>query len=627
MKRAFVLSEQGVVNIYFIRDEHPRIQWLIDLGIPNFSVFMLELPIPLENPAHTEIVFHEGTALLLEQIKVFLEQNEFGQDGGLFDNIIKAIKETEINMHSQEPLTGYEILFPLGVSFYQKVLDRLVKQRTASRETDASMAVWKAPMSNNTRYVPNEGKVLKQKDQTALRDAQRLIDQYKGSIYKHSPGPLYVILYDQNGRQTGVSRVTQTGLTKWACEQTVFANEEAEVPTDVLEALPETTSPSRDYQDGQDWMTYGLYDPEQRVAQLEEKLGRKLKKIGSGSSRVVYELTPDTCLKLALNDAGIAQNKQEYTVFSKVQQCTLITRIFYYDPKFEWLICEKAHTKVSPDSFDIYGFDCLRRLVFYSGEDQSDDMCNEYSRELSHLVHQLHLEPADIENTWNWGLVNRHGKDYPVLVDYGLSPDVYQRFYASTTKVAEEDVAVPPQLVEALGQLDEFDADHLAEALGHRVNQIGSGSSRNVYAISPTICLKVAKNDLGLKQNEAEVQAHEKAKDCTIITRIFYFDLGYQWILCERVYHSATQADLQEIYGGDSTQIVAWAEAGLTSQPFYQYDPKAFRSLRALIKSGCDALDLYSLKNWGIVKRRGELYPVILDYGLTPAIFSEYTHM
>ena len=132
MKQAFLLSEQGVVNIYFIRDQNPRIQWLIDLGIPNFSVFMLELPIPPDNPAHIQIIFHEGMALLLDQIKVFLEQREFGDDAGILQTIVKTVRKTEIDFTNPEPFYGYEILFPLSVEFYNRVMDRLVRQKTSS---------------------------------------------------------------------------------------------------------------------------------------------------------------------------------------------------------------------------------------------------------------------------------------------------------------------------------------------------------------------------------------------------------------------------------------------------------------------------------------------------------------
>ena len=160
MKRAFVLSEQGVCNVYFIRDERPRIQWLIDLGIPNFTCFMLELPIPIDNPAHAQIVFHEGTALLLQQIKVFLAENEFGDDAGVLQAIMDAIHKTDIQYASTELMYGYEILFTLTKDFYMLVKDRLVRQgewqsRTAGREEDIAKAVWRGK-DNSTRVQPWE---------------------------------------------------------------------------------------------------------------------------------------------------------------------------------------------------------------------------------------------------------------------------------------------------------------------------------------------------------------------------------------------------------------------------------------------------------------------------------------
>lgn len=230
MKQAFLLSEQGVCNIYFVRDQNPRIQWLIDLGIPNFSVFMLELPIPEDNPSHVEIIFNEGMALLLDQIKVFLEQHEFGDDAGVLKAIVKAVRSTDIDYGSTELLYGYEILFPLTTDFYNKVMDRLVRQKVASRDMDISNAVHKGPQIGG-RYVSDwESRVVKQKDQKALQDAKKIIDRYKNTIYKNTPGPLYVVMYDRAGMPRGVSRVTNKGLTKWAADwQAYWLQEDGEI--------------------------------------------------------------------------------------------------------------------------------------------------------------------------------------------------------------------------------------------------------------------------------------------------------------------------------------------------------------------------------------------------------------
>lgn len=435
MKQAFLLSEQGVVNIYFIRDERPRIQWLIDLGIPNFSVFMLELPIPLDNPTHTQIIFHEGMALILQQIKVFLAENEFEEDGGVIKGIMKAVKDVDIDYASTETMYGYEILFPLTKEFYTRVMDRLVRQKAASRETDAANAVWKGPTVGGRYVSPNEGKMVKMKDQKALEDARKIIQRYKNTIYKNTPGPMYVILYDRNGMPRGVSRVTNKGLTKWA--KTKWADEFAKVPKDLLNTIQDIKEiephPDPKPNDYGHRLNPRQHRAEERLELLRKRLGHPLKVLGKGSSRVVVEVTPTVCLKLALNSAGVSQNKVEYETYEKVEDCAMITRIFFYDPDWEWLVCEKAIRKATEDDFDrSYGvtgpYDLLGQLTHPQHYPPIKDPSA--LKALKFLLDKGLLE-ADMGSMRQWGLVERRGERYPVLVDYGLDGDVWGRHYGS----------------------------------------------------------------------------------------------------------------------------------------------------------------------------------------------------
>ena len=465
MKQAFLLSEQGVANIYFFRDANPRIQWLIDLGIPNFTTFSLVLPIPGENPHHTEIIFHEGLAVLLEQIKAFMVQVEFGDDGGVINSIVRSIKAIEIDFYNTEPMLAYEILFPLSNEFYRNVMNRLVRQKVASKEMDIAAAVWKGPRVGERYVGAHEGqmmrdleaKKIKKKDQQAFEDAKKMIDRYKQTLYKNTPGPMYVMLYDRFGKPRGVNRVTNKGLSKWA--KTKFADEFATVPKQVLDVVQDIKRiEPHNRNKGLHFVGPDQFRAWERLDLLRERTGQSLKVLGRGSARIVVELTPKVCLKLALNTAGIAQNKREYEAYEAVEDCSIITRIFYYDPDFEWLICERVlRTAVDEDFKQYVDVEDMDEGSLISGAEVYDPATGGWSasylnafidaasgyghtikdpvaiKSLQFLV-KRGLDVQDIlEAESQWGIVERKGQKYPVLIDYGLDEAIWDQHYSSKT--------------------------------------------------------------------------------------------------------------------------------------------------------------------------------------------------
>ena len=176
----------------------------------------------------------------------------------------------------------------------------------------------------------------------------------------------------------------------------------------------------------------------QKLDLLRKRTGLKLDVLGRGSSRLVARISSKVVLKLALNNAGREQNKHEYSVYEKVKDCSIITRIFYYDPDWEWLICEKALRRAEETDFRVYGSKNLSTFInnaLYDFDDHIGKHVDKIAeKSLYTLVHKLGVDSGDLEGTSQWGLVERKGQKYPVLVDYGLSEDIYQEFYVWSPK-------------------------------------------------------------------------------------------------------------------------------------------------------------------------------------------------
>ena len=77
-----------------------------------------------------------------------------------------------------------------------------------------------------------------------------------------------------------------------------------------------------------------------------------LKLIGVGTARKVYKFG-DKVLKIAKDKRGIAQNKEEVKVSKENNK--LFTIVFDVDPKFLWIVAEKAKPCTEKEFRSIYG--------------------------------------------------------------------------------------------------------------------------------------------------------------------------------------------------------------------------------------------------------------------------------
>jgi len=83
-------------------------------------------------------------------------------------------------------------------------------------------------------------------------------------------------------------------------------------------------------------------------------------------------------------------------------------------------------------------------------------------------------------------------------------------------------------------------------AAKYNLPYMGEGSSRAVYALSTSKVLKIAKNQKGIAQNEAEIIVSENPSTRYIGARVYESDPDDQWLIMEvaKIYDSATQLKL-----------------------------------------------------------------------------------
>lgn len=172
--------------------------------------------------------------------------------------------------------------------------------------------------------------------------------------------------------------------------------------------------------------------------------------IGRGSSRIVFQLPNGHALKLASNKKGMMQNEQEH-LYEQYAQTLGIVPITYAGADDEtWIEVELA-TKVKSSDFpslvgvnmkDFFNFlqtsYCLRstsRSARFAhmpiSQEKYVDMLEQHQELAEWDDYIANSEPvvSDMLRPSQYGKVKRKNYNQLVLVDYGLTDDIFNNYY------------------------------------------------------------------------------------------------------------------------------------------------------------------------------------------------------
>lgn len=175
----------------------------------------------------------------------------------------------------------------------------------------------------------------------------------------------------------------------------------------------------------------------------------RLKRISSGSSRIVYQIDDEKVLKLAKNKKGIAQNGVEIS-YSRSDYPVSI--MFDYEEENDlWVEMELAKPINPKIFFNITGFkweDYVAMVHNYgeqvhnngrkSGYQKDIDPSvveamwddDDFVREMLNFIGDTGVPVGDLQVLSSYGLVKRDGYETIVVIDYGLTHDVYDSYYS-----------------------------------------------------------------------------------------------------------------------------------------------------------------------------------------------------
>jgi len=173
-----------------------------------------------------------------------------------------------------------------------------------------------------------------------------------------------------------------------------------------------------------------------------------LQRISSGSSRIVYKIDDEKVLKLAKNKKGLAQNEVEgeYSQYHDIED--IVARVFDIHPDNLWIEMELARKLTKGNFKQITGFNWedYTKVIHNYGIDHSgrgrgfrydvdksieEEMWeNEFTYEMLSFIGNYGVPTGDLIRTSSYGVVKRDGQDAIVMIDYGLTSDVYTSYYS-----------------------------------------------------------------------------------------------------------------------------------------------------------------------------------------------------
>lgn len=178
--------------------------------------------------------------------------------------------------------------------------------------------------------------------------------------------------------------------------------------------------------------------------------GDTARHLGVGSSRTVFLLSPKKVLKVAKNQKGTAQNRNEAAVSAKYPE--LFPKVYEADPKGKWLISELVRELRSDEEFTrLTGLNMDHMYYYYlkthataqerdeiegdvfkdvrkkiTQQKLEDVELSDWAEKIFDIMKKENLSAGDALNFKHWGIT---GDGRLVMFDAGLNLDIWNKFY------------------------------------------------------------------------------------------------------------------------------------------------------------------------------------------------------
>ena len=158
------------------------------------------------------------------------------------------------------------------------------------------------------------------------------------------------------------------------------------------------------------------------------------------------------------------------------------------------------------------------------------------------------------------------------------------------------------------------------------LQKLGKGSSRIAFLMSGKYALKIALNQKGLSQNEAELDVCTNPASKAVVAKIYDFDDKHRWLISDLVREISNEAEFKSLTGVRWTEeFCVWMSHGIRMKKIPENLPDDMEIVRSTIKMAIanNLLpgDITKLEHWG---KTADGRVVLLDYGFTEDVYQSH---
>lgn len=164
----------------------------------------------------------------------------------------------------------------------------------------------------------------------------------------------------------------------------------------------------------------------------------------------------------------------------------------------------------------------------------------------------------------------------------------------------------------------------------NNLERLSSGSSRIAYLTGTEIVIKLAKNDKGIAQNEAEINATKKFPHAKYLNKVLSGAKNFSWIkfnflekITEKEFEEFTDFKFDD-FGNSMRYALREISSSVKKKP-KKYDEISKLAIFKELKKIAQELDLMpgdlaKISSYG----KKDNHPVLIDAGLTKQVFEDF---
>lgn len=154
------------------------------------------------------------------------------------------------------------------------------------------------------------------------------------------------------------------------------------------------------------------------------------------------------------------------------------------------------------------------------------------------------------------------------------------------------------------------------------LDKLGQGSSRAAYQLTSRYVLKIAINDKGIAQNEAELDVYTNPQTKSITSKIHSADQQHRWVIADVVRPFKNAVDFEKTTGSKWPNFVTTVRTAVKNGKLAQDAPDFIKAVVATVRNNKLGIgDIINVEHWG---KTPDGRTVLLDYGFTEDVWSKH---